>query len=365
MKTYKLKDDVIARDQEIWMGLDVHKNSVTIAVLDEQGLLCRLTVEPKRKHLEALVARLPGCRIHAVYEAGPTGYTLLGWLRDLGCKAFMVAPSLIPNMPGNKVKTDKRDAFKLATLLRAKMLEPIFDLTATQYRERELLRTREQVVAHQSNLARQIKSKLLFHGIEPPEGMNTRWTIAYVDWLIAGVSEDVCLNLSIATLARLWKENKQAVLKLDKEIEALSQSERHRQATARLRQIPGIGLIWAMVLQVEIGDWGRFENATSFCGFTGLVPGACNTGGRERATDLMRRGNPRVRRALVEASWTLIQHDPTIRAQYERFRRGKRASTAIVAVARRLGLSLRAMMLADCDYDSSRHARVEPGQQAA
>jgi len=158
---YTLKQSAIARDEEVWMGIDAHKASWAVTILGSEGVLHQGSYEAKRSHLEGLVDRLPGCRIHAVYEAGPTGYKLLMWLRQMGCEALMTPPSLVPIRAGDRVKTDRRDSAKLAELLRAGLLKPIFDLKEETYHHRELVRTRAQLIEHRSDICRQIKSKLL------------------------------------------------------------------------------------------------------------------------------------------------------------------------------------------------------------
>lgn len=191
----------IAENKTVWVGIDVHRRNASLTVLDQHEVLYTATVSMEREHFDALVARLPGCTIRAVYEAGPTGYRVLRWLRDAGVDVMMTAPSMVPTRPGDYVKTDKRDSLKLAVAHRAGMLEPIWDLSDEQYDDRELLRTREQLVAQRTRVYNQVRSKLLFHGHDTPE--SDRWTKAFLDWLDSGPTGRPGIDFSLRTLVRL------------------------------------------------------------------------------------------------------------------------------------------------------------------
>jgi transposase len=159
------KKEVLARSKSVFIGIDVHKESwqVTVRAEEEEVFHGRL---PSDYHaLDRLIARLLKCTIKVAYEAGPRGF----WLYDKptadGIDTIVVPPSLIPVESGNKVKTDKKDSRKLVHLLEKKMLKQVYVLSEEDRADREFLRTRRQVLEHRSDVMRQIKSKLLFHGL--------------------------------------------------------------------------------------------------------------------------------------------------------------------------------------------------------
>ena len=191
---------MIARDKSVWVGIDAHKESWHITVVDSENVLDKGSYETTRPHLEGLVKRLPGCRIRAVYEAGPTGCQLLRWLRELGCDAFMTPPSLVPVRKGERVKTDRRDSLKLAELLRAKMLARVHDLSDETYEHRELVRTREQIVRGRTRVRNQIKSTLLFHGVSIPAEVKDNWSKGHLAWLKSGPSGRPKIDASVFAL---------------------------------------------------------------------------------------------------------------------------------------------------------------------
>ncbi len=245
-RIYKLKAREIARNGRVWMGIDAHKESWTFTIVDRERIVHQGSCESKRVHLESLVERLPGCAIEVVYEAGPTGYKLVTWLRELGCEAFMTAPSLVPIQRGNRVKTDRRDSVKLAELLRAGLLKPVLELSEKTYQDRELLRTREQLIRHRSDICRQIKSKLLFHGVELPDELGAKWSKRFLGWLASSPTGCRALDVCLAVLVRSYRDLTSQIQELISEIEQVAQSETYAERVALLCTIKGIGVLTAM-----------------------------------------------------------------------------------------------------------------------
>lgn len=342
-RTHK-KDNVIAEGITVWMGLDVHKKSVAIATLSDKQLVHRDSVTVDRRHFESLVERLPGCDIRAVYEAGPTGYQVLRWLRELGVDAMMTAASMVPVRPGASVKTDRRDALALARAHRAQMLDPIWDLTDEQYEHRELVRTRAQFVGDRSRTCIRIRSKLTFHGHPTPE--NDNWTKEFLSWLESDPTGRSGIDESLKAFVEQYRFLSRKILDIEAKIRRLAATT-YKVEVDILTSIPGVGLITAMTVITEIGDIKRFGTAKKFASYLGLVPGERSTGERIRKTGLPRRGNAFIRTILIQAAWTLIKKDAGMRQMYERIKaRNSKygAQIAIVAVAHRLGLTVRAML---------------------
>ena len=345
MKKYKLNEEAIAINKKIWLGIDAHKKTLHITVIDSESVLHELSVPHSREHVEGLIGKLPGCEIVAVYESGPTGYSLLHWLNELGCDAFITPVSKVPESKGRKrIKTDRRDSRELAEFARAGLLKEVFDLGEEHYRQRELTRTRQQLVDKRSKTCNQIKSKLLYHGVELPEGLKQNWSNKYLSWLASAPSGDEHLDLALQLLVETHRELTAKIKRLTKAIEKLAETDKFAKDVEIITSTPQIGMLTAMVFLLELGDISRFTRAEEFSSFLGLIPGEWSSGERTKKGSRIRWGNRRARSALVEAAWRVIGDDPKLKKTYERIKYRRGSGRAIVAVARRLGLILRAML---------------------
>ena len=351
MKTYRIKKDddkSIVEDQTVWMGIDVHKHQFTVVIVDDEAERHRETIPYGKMHLKGLLDRLPGCEIYAVYEAGAIGYQPLRWLRELGCQAFMTPPSLVPQKPGDQVKTDRRDAQQLAEALRADRLDAVYDLSDQAYADREVVRSRKQLVEHRTDICQQIKSKLTYHGIEPPEDLNTNWTEPHLEWLESAPTGRFELDLVLAKLVETYRQLDRLIGEFETWIEAMAQTPRYREDVELLMTTPQVGLLTAMTFLVELQDVvGRFRTCEKLAGFLGLVPSESSSGGQTSKGSITRAGNKRVRTSLIEAAWRVFPQDEQLSEVYYRIKHNRGdhgAQIAIVAVARRLALAFRAML---------------------
>jgi len=354
MKKYKLKQDSIAISQEIWIGIDAHKKTLHFSVINEDDeVLWQNSVPHGRSHVQSVIDRLPGCKIVAVYESGPTGYSLRHWLKEMGCTAFVTPVSKVPeNKGGKQIKTDKRDSLQLARLARAGLLDEVHDLGKERYCQRELTRTREQLMQQRSKICSQIKSKLVFHSIETPKGMKSNWSKKYLAWLANNPSGNPSLDVALNVMVGMYRALTTQIKRLDKEIKELAETDEFEEEVELLTTVPQVGVLTAMIFLLELGDISRFDRCEEFSSFLGLVPGEWSTGEKRRQTSRVRWGNKRARTALVETSWWLIGKDPRMRKTYDRIKyRSGHSGTAIVAVARRLGLAMRAMLREGKAYD--------------
>lgn len=346
MRHYTLEKKPLATEQKVWMGIDAHKRTLHVTVLDRDGeQVFAGSVPHRREHVAGIIARLQDCDIEAVYEAGPTGYKLLGWLEELGCNAYMTPPTHVRQRRGGKrIKTDERDSRDLAEQARAGMLPAVHRLDETTYRARQLTRTREQLVKHRRALKAQIKSLLLVHGIRPPEKLKTNWSRAHVAWLREGPSQDENLDLAVAALVAAIDGLTPQIKRIEARLAELEKSQRWEETARLLRSIPGVGPLTAMILVLELGDVSRFDRGEEFASWLGLVPCEWSSGDGQNKGSITRAGNRRVRTALVESSWYLISKDARMRRVYERIKARRGSGRAIVAVARRLALAIRAML---------------------
>lgn len=362
MQKYTIRHRTITTGERVYMGLDVHKDSIHVTVLGEDrnaSPLLQRTVPNARRHVDALVRQFPDCEIEAVYEAGPTGYSLMRWFQDNGCKVFMTPPcKILQEKGGKQIKTDSRDSLACAEQLRNRQLTKVHDLGDRGYRRRELTRTREQLRNHRSAICSQIKSKLLLHGVAIPEDMSTRWTRAFVQWLQQEPSGDPHLDFCIGMLVQTYQQLSRQMKELEDKLEELAAVEDFEEDVELLTSVPGISTLTAMTLLLELGDISRFDRSDEFSSFLGLIPGEWSSGQTQRKRGLLRWGNRRARTALVQASWYLIGKDARMRAVYERIKFKKNSGTAICAVARRLALAVRAMLRDRAPYEC---CEFEPG----
>lgn len=344
----KQKDNIIARNETISIGLDVHHNNTEVVVLCPDEILHRQTMPTRREHFLALGARFENCRVRAVYEASSVGYKPLRWLREAGFAAYMTSPALIPTRHGEYVKNDRRDAVKLAHYDRAGLLKPVWDLSDQQYDDRQLVRSRKQLVQNRTRTCQQIKSILKFHSVEVAEGISTSWSNAFLEWLAAEPTGRPGIDGSLRPKVQMYRAFSDQIRQMTKQIKALTETERYQDRVDLLRTIPGVGVVTAMTFLVELGEVNRrFPSGEQLAGYLRLAPGEQSSANKQRKGSTPPGGNPWVRTALVQSSWQLIAEDEQLRAVYDRIKVKNPqygAGIAIVAVARRLALAMRAML---------------------
>jgi transposase len=280
------------------VGLDVHAASIRFAAIRGDELLDERTLAYDHEAVERELLRWPGAR--CCYEAGPTGFGLYRHLSERGICCEVVAPGLVPSRPGERVKTDVRDARKLARLLAGGLLEPIHVPSPEQEAARDLVRAREDARVDRMRTRHRLSKLCLRHGRRLP---GTGWGVSRHKWLAAQRFPFPAQQLA-------FDDYLHAIDLLDRRVEALDRAiaeaaERGRWAplVARLRCLRGVDTLTALALCVEIGDFERFGTAEEFMSFVGLVPSEQSSGERRRQGSITKVGNAHVRRLLVEAAW--------------------------------------------------------------
>ncbi|MEA3245620.1 MAG: IS110 family transposase [Gemmatimonadota bacterium] len=367
----------------IYLGLDVHKESITVAVLPEAAStptrVERLSSDlaKLRRFCERLVAG--GDRIRACYEASGAGYVVHRALTSWGHHCDVIAPSLIPTRPGVQRKHDKHDAVQLARLYRAGELTAVRIPTEAEERVRDVVRCRETFQREILKSRHYVLKFLARRGFVYRDGTN--WTQGHYEWLrqlAAATSplaaEDRRVFGEYLALLEYKLARRDA---LDGEIAALALTPLLAGTVQRLQCFRGIERHAAMVLATEIGDWRRFEHPRKLMAYLGLVPTEHSSGDRERRGALTKAGNTHCRHVLVQAAWayryqpkvgialTRRQHgqDPRVIAHawkaqhrlhtmYQRLAFRTRPQIAVVAVARELVGFLWAVMQ-DAPQDQS------------
>ena len=341
---------VLVRGKGVFIGVDVHKESWHVTARTEGEEVFHGGIPSQYHALQRLFDHFKDCKVKVAYEAGPCGFWLYDRLTGDGIETIVVPPSLIPIESGNKVKTDKRDSRKLAKLLEGNMLKRVYVLKEEDRVDRELLRTRRQIVEHRNDVARQIKSKLLFYGIRSPFAPKYGWGRNYLQWLKGLDLPREGLRACFESLIELYEYLSDQLMKMNQRVKELCQSSKYRQRLKLLSSVPGIGTLIGMEMLVELQDVERFKRADELASYVGLTPSEFSTGQYVRQGRITRCGNKRVRTYLVESTWVLITKDPYLRAKYLRLKSLRGGKRAVIAIARKFLIRLRRMLLDNVPY---------------
>jgi transposase len=319
-----------ARWEATWVGLDVHRDSITSAVLPPGREVPALD---RWFHDEASVRRfVKGLGDHnsvrLCYEAGPTGYGLARLLEGLGIRTEVIAPSLIPVTPGAKVKTDKRDARRLVQLYRAGELTAVRVPSHAEEAIRDLCRTRADLVIDRTRCRHRLSKFLLRHGEVFREAKG--WTAMHERWLMTRRFDDRALALTYGHYRAIVADLDAHLAAVEADLKGYLESGPFAESVARLAAYRGVSELGALALSTEVFDWRRFPRATSFMGFCGLVPSEYSSGEVRRRGHITKAGNTHLRAQLVEAAWS-YQHRPHVGPTIER--RQQRCSPETVARA--------------------------------
>ena len=339
---------IVARNVDVAMGIDVAKESLAVTMLTAEGELKQATISHTRAAIESFLARFPGCRIRAAYEAGCFGFWLADTLRELGVDAIVTPPSKLPRAPGERVKTDRRDSQTLASQLLAGQLKAVHVPRPRDRALRQLVRTAKQLQRTRVRTMNQIQSLLLFHHTEKPAGLGKNWTRAFLRWLeslsFAEVPGGEYLRASLDALLELYRQLTRQVSELKKAIRKLARLPEYERAVHVLASTRGVGTYSAMVVLSELGDVTnlarRFEHCDQFTAFLGLVPGEHSTGGVRHGGHITKTGNRFIRGVLVECCWRWVSGDAQAKTTYRRIARRRERKRAIVAMARRLAAKM-------------------------
>jgi transposase len=336
---------VLVRGKEVFIGVDVHKESWYVTARAEGEEVFHGGIPSQYHVIRKLLDRFKDCKIRVAYEAGPCGFWLYDRLTEDGIESIVVPPSLIPIESGNKVKTDKRDSRKLARLLENNMLKRVYVLNEEDRVDRELLRTRRQIVEHRNDVARQIKSKLLFYGIRSPFAPRYGWGQNDLQWLKGIKLPRESLKACFESLIEVYEYLTNQLIHMNQRIKELSQSLKYRQRLKLLCSIPGVGAWIGMEILVELPEMERFKSGDELASYIGLTPSEYSTGQYVRQGRITRCGNKRVRTCAVEGSWIWITKDPLMRLRYNKLKAMKGAKRAIIAIARKLIIRIRRILL--------------------
>lgn len=314
-------------------GLDAHKETIHAAVLlpgAEKALEDRFANTPEaiRRWVKRVVKRAPGAVV-CCYEAGPLGYALLRQLGELGMSCQVVAPALIPVKPGDRVKTDRRDARKLAELLRGGLLTEVHPPTPGQEAVRDLCRAREATKEDQKRVRHRLSKFLLRRGVRFTRGRKA-WTQAHRAWLwgvrLEHEADQAILDDHLLALEQIEGRLGALVARL----EAIAGEAPYAEPVGWLRCFRGIATITAISIVAELHDWRRFSSPRALMAYLGMVPSERSSGGQKRRGGITKAGNGHVRRLLIEAGWH-YRHRPAVGERLRKRREGQPAQVIALA----------------------------------
>jgi transposase len=312
--------------------LDTHKRTISVAMLPpghREPLEWKLANEPGA--VRRLIRRLRAQEhVQCCYEAGPLGYALQRQMQAAGVPCQVIAPSLVPRRSGRRIKTDRRDARKLAELLRAGLLVEVHPPSEEQESVRDLSRCREDAQLDLARARHRLGKFLMRRGLVFRDGWN--WSQRHRTWLGSLKFEREADRVVFEDYRLAIEQVEARVAGLDLQIEAVAAQEPYRTPVAWLRCFRGIDTVTGLALTAEMHDIRRFRTAREFMSFQGLVPSEESSGDRQQRGGITRAGNRHVRRLLVESAWH-YRHKPGVGVKLRKRRLGQ--PPEVVALADR------------------------------
>jgi len=298
-----------------FVGLDVHAETISVAVAEPNGQVRSVGTIPNRPEAVAkLMRRLgPAEKLRVCYEAGPTGYVLYWQLTALGVRCEVVAPTLVPVKAGDRVKTDRRDAEKLARSYRSGDLTAVWVPDAAHEALRDLVRAREAAKGDQLRARHRLGKFLLRHGWRPPKGTNA-WTGKYLAWIKKDVEfGHEAQNAVLLDYITEVEHASDRIERLERSIEEAAEAapERMRAVIGALQALRGIAKLSAVTIVAEVGELSRFARPRQLMGYSGVVSSEHSSGGKTHRGAITKTGNSHLRRIVGEAAWS-YRHKPSI-----------------------------------------------------
>jgi transposase len=347
----------VPRDYDVFAGLDVDKKSISVTFSDHQGMMKSMRMPYSIEHLVHHVRKhYSEKKVAFAYEAGPTGYGLYDGLVAHQFRCLIVSPSMIPQAPGQRVKTNRIDSRKLSENLRGGQLRGIHVPTPVYRELRHLSQLRDVVVSEAVGMKQRIKSLLLMEGLQfPPAPAGSQWTFLVRKQL----REIPCMAMVRFKLDRLLDSLEfidNQIVKTSAEIRRFCRNDPEIfRCTGYLQSLPGIGWIVASQLIARIGDWRDLKNIRQLPAFLGLVPTENSTGERTERGSITRSGDPRLRSKMIQASWSAIRQDGELREFYRAVRKRnpppEASRVAIVAVAHKLAVRAAVVLMKQRPYE--------------
>ena len=314
-----------------FVGIDAHKKDLFIAMLSgdqSTPVTWQLANEPNavRRLVRKLEREAPG-PVRACYEAGPCGYALQRQMTTTRVSCQVIAPALVPRKPGERVKTNRRDARKLVELLRAGLLTEVRPPTPEEEAVRDLCRARDDARTDLQRCRHRLGKLLLRRGLHY-SGRN--WTRAHRQWMASLTWTHAAERVVVEDYLLAIDQVAARLSELDVRLTAIAQTDPYREPVAWLRCFRGIDTLTAILILAELHDFRRFQAPRALMAYLGLVPGEDSTGEKHRRGPITRTGNSVVRRLLVETAWH-YQHRPAVGVGLARRRKGQPGRVIAIA----------------------------------
>lgn len=323
-----MQREVAERGQTVksiaYVGMDVHKDFVYGVILPtgSDTPITERKINNERVAVKKWLSKWAKFyELRCCYEASSCGYVLHRWLLEMGISCEVIAPSLIPTRPGEKIKTDRRDALKLARLYRAGELVCVHIPSKEDESVRDLVRCREtlmkEVVASKHHVLKFLTRKgLAYSG-------KTNWTRDHFRYL-RSIKLEGADEVTYRNYLALLEFKMQQLAAVDKEVETLAWSDRYKEVVGRLTCLRGVGILTAMVVISEVQDFARFASPRALMSYFGMVPSESSSGESRKQGSITKAGNSRVRRLLTEAAWH-YQHKPAVTETLKKRQEGQSA----------------------------------------
>jgi transposase len=341
MERYKV---CLAIAEAIWVGIDLHKVHWHVTIRTQVAELFSSSIPGSWEALQALLERYPADRVYVVYEAGYFGYWLYDALTQWGATCLVTPPSLVPLQQGNHVKTDRRDSRKLSFYLMKGMLKGIWVPSPERRTHRDVLRRRQKLVADRVRAQSRIKALLQFYGVrvEIPCGL---WSQRCVRALSTLQWTNRWQQESFRRLLDEYSFLCQQIKEQTELVHQLAESAPYAEDLKLLRTLGSLGILTGMEFLLELPPMAAFARSEELAAYVGLTPAQYSSGEHIRMGRITAAGRCHLRATLIELAWRVIAKDAAMRTIYERIKHHSGSKRAIVAVARRLVICMRRMLL--------------------
>jgi transposase len=325
-------------NKNIYVGMDVHKKSWSVSLFCESEFIRNFTQPPSVEALEKLLRRdFPGANYICAYEAGFSGFWVQRQLTSKGIPCKVIHAVDIPQSGKRKtIKRDSIDSKGIGQALAAGMLNSIYIPNPDIEADRSLIRYRERLQKDIARCKNRIKSLLNQHGFVIPEKLEKSWTKKLVFWLKEFNQAKGTIRISLDHMIDQMILLRQTLLKVNRDIRALQNSEKYKREMDLLMSVPGIGPLTAITLLTEIMDINRFSSFLQMNSFVGLYPMEHSSGENEHKGSITIRHNKPLRRMLIEAAWIAVRYDPALIQVFQQWKQRMTSKRAIVKIARKL-----------------------------
>ena len=335
------RNEINFEGQNIYAGIDVHRKSWTVCIMTEDIEYKKFMQPPNGKALHSYLTRnFPCATYHSAYESGFSGFWAHRQLEDLGIHSMVTNAADVPTKQKERMqKDDLRDSRKIALSLRSRQLDAIYvPLVATQ-EDRYLLRVRSSLVRDMTKNKNRIKATLYYFGIPYPErfeNKSSHWSKNFLLWLKEVQFSQTSGRQALDNLIRAVEDQRKLLLSVTRQIKQLAETEKYASDVKLLKTVPGIGLVMAMHFLTEIEDINRFKNTDHFASYVGIVPDCHDSGEVKKNGKISFRGQPLLKKGIVESSWTAIRNDRALARAYKTYISRMDGNKAIIRIARKL-----------------------------